>query len=212
MQSDLGREINGAKSWLYIGGFGLQVAEIAKVGTVLAATAFLSRKEVRATQFGWNWAFFRTLLVFVVIVAIPMVLVVAQNDTGTGLVFAALVPVMLFWSGLVPLPWMALLFGGPAVVSYLAIVNPWWAAIFVVGATVGMVVWTRTRWMGVLMFVGVGPCLCISTCCESNGLGGFYPRVTHQKTLTETMTDTQTRIYRYKLNLHHMVAFHEHAR
>ncbi|MAQ94204.1 hypothetical protein B1759_06400 [Rubrivirga sp. SAORIC476] len=151
-----GREINGAKSWLYIGGFGLQVAEIAKVGTVLAATAFLSRKEVRATQFGWNWAFFRTLLVFVVIVAIPMVLVVAQNDTGTGLVFAALVPVMLFWSGLVPLPWMALLFGGPAVVSYLAIVNPWWAAIFVVGATVGMVVWTRTRWMGVLMFVGVG--------------------------------------------------------
>ena len=27
-----GREINGAKSWLYIGGFGLQVAEIAKVG------------------------------------------------------------------------------------------------------------------------------------------------------------------------------------
>ena len=38
-----GREVNGAKSWLYIGPVGLQVAEIAKVGTVLAVTALLAR-------------------------------------------------------------------------------------------------------------------------------------------------------------------------
>jgi len=150
-----GREVNGAKSWLYIGPVGLQVAEIAKVGTVLAATAFLSRKEVRRAQFGWNWTFIRTLALFVTIIAIPMVLVVAQNDTGTGLVFAGLIPIMLFWSGLVPLPWMALV-GATAVACYLVIVNPAWAFIFVLAATLGMLVWTRSRLMAAFMALGVG--------------------------------------------------------
>ncbi len=151
-----GREVNGAKSWLYIGPIGLQVAELAKAGTVLAATAFLSRKEVRRVTFGWNWPFIRTLVLFGLIVGIPMLLVVAQNDTGTGLVFAGLIPVMLFWSGLVPLPWMALLFGGPAVAAYLVIVNPTWAAIFVAAAAGGMLLWTRSRLFATLMLVGVG--------------------------------------------------------
>ena len=150
-----GREVNGAKSWLYIGPFGLQVAEIAKVGTVLAVTAFLSRKEVRATTPGWDWAYFRALAVLVVLIAIPAVMVVMQNDTGTGLVFLALIPVMLFWSGLVPLPWMGLL-ASFAVAVYLVIVNPLYAAIFVVAATVGMLVWTRSRAMSALLFVTVG--------------------------------------------------------
>ncbi|MEM7789422.1 MAG: rod shape-determining protein RodA [Bacteroidota bacterium] len=88
-------------------------------------------------------------------IGVPAVMVVAQNDTGTGLVFMALIPVMLFWSGLVPLPWMAL--GGAAAVAvYLVIVNPLYAAIFVVVAAFGMVVWTRSRGMGLLMLVAVG--------------------------------------------------------
>ena len=151
-----GREVNGAKSWLYIGPVGLQVAEVAKVGTVLAATAFLSHKAVRSVRFGWNWRFFRALAGFLALILLPAVLVVLQNDTGTGLVFLSLVPVLLFWSGLVPLPWMALLFGAPALAAYLVIVNPLWATIFVAAATAGMLVWTRSRALSALMLVGVG--------------------------------------------------------
>ncbi|MEM0962306.1 MAG: FtsW/RodA/SpoVE family cell cycle protein [Bacteroidota bacterium] len=143
-----GREINGAKSWLYVGPIGLQVAEIAKVGTVLAVTAVLSKKEARRG----SWPH---LIAAAVLILIPAVLVVMQNDTGTGLVFLALIPVMMFWSGTVPLPWMALL-GSAAVAVYLVIVNPLWAAIFVVAATAGMVVWTRSKGMAALMLVGVG--------------------------------------------------------
>ena len=66
-----------------------------------------------------------------------------------NLVFLALIPVMMFWSGAVPLPWMAL--GGAAAVAvYLVIVNPFYAAIFVALATAGMLVWTRSRGMAVL--------------------------------------------------------------
>ena len=144
----LGREINGAKSWLYIGPVGLQVAEIAKVGTVLAVTALLSRKEARRGSIPH-------LFGAVLVILIPAVMVVMQNDTGTGLVFLALIPVMMFWSGAVPLPWMAL--GGAAAVAvYLVIVNPAYAAVFVALATAGMLVWTRSRGMAALMLVGVG--------------------------------------------------------
>ena len=143
-----GREVNGAKSWLYIGPVGLQVAEIAKVGTVLAVTALLARKEARRGSIPH-------LIGAVVLIVIPAVLVVMQNDTGTGLVFLSLIPVMMFWSGAVPLPWMALA-GAAAASVYLVIVNPAWAAVFVVAAAVGMVVWTRSKGMGALMLVGVG--------------------------------------------------------
>lgn len=150
-----GDVVNGAKSWLRFGGFSLQVAEIAKVGTVLAATAFLSRKEVRAAEFGWNFTYLRTIALLALVIGIPAVMVVAQNDTGTGLVFMALIPIMLFWSGLVPLPIMALL-GAAGAAVYLVIVNPLYAAIFVAVASVGMMVWTRSRGMGLLMLVAVG--------------------------------------------------------
>ncbi|WP_412062175.1 rod shape-determining protein RodA [Rubrivirga sp. IMCC45206] len=143
-----GREVNGAKSWLYIGPVGLQVAEIAKVGTVLAVTALLARKEARRGSIPH-------LIAGAVLIIIPTVLVVMQNDTGTGLVFLFLIPVMMFWSGAVPLPWMALA-GSAAAAVYLVIVNPAFAAIFVVAASVGMLLWTRSKAMSVLLLVGVG--------------------------------------------------------
>ena len=143
-----GREVNGAKSWLYIGPVGLQVAEIAKVGTVLALTALLSMKGARRG----SWLY---LLGAIVLVLIPTALVVLQNDTGTGLVFLALIPVMMFWSGIVPMAWMGLM-GACAVAVYLVIVNPLFAAIFVVGATVAMLLLTRSKGMSALTLVAVG--------------------------------------------------------
>ena len=143
-----GREVNGAKSWLYIGPVGLQVAEVAKVGTVLAVTALLSRKEARRGSVPY-------LVGAAVLILVPAVLVVMQNDTGTGLVFLSLIPVMLFWSGAIPLTWMALL-AAPALAVYLVIVNPAYAAVFVAAAAGGMVLWTRSRAMGALTVAVAG--------------------------------------------------------
>ena len=143
-----GDVVNGAKSWIRIGGFSLQVAEIAKVGTVLAVTALLSRKEARRGSVPY-------LVAAAVLILIPAVLVVMQNDTGTGLVFLSLIPVMLFWSGAIPLTWMALL-AAPALAVYLVIVNPAYAAVFVAAAAGGMVLWTRSRAMGALMVAVAG--------------------------------------------------------
>ena len=133
-----GREVNGAKSWVYIGSFGLQVSELAKVGTLLAVTRFLSKKEARRGE--WKY-----LLGAAALLLVPAALIVLQNDTGTALVFMALVPILLFWSGAVSLLTMALIIA-PAIAGYLVIVNPAWAGFFSLVFTAAMLVFSR-NWL-----------------------------------------------------------------
>lgn len=137
-----GREVNGAKSWLYIGPIGLQVSELAKVGTVLLVARFLSSNKAREGKPLY-------LLLAGVILLLPAALIVLQNDTGTALVFMALIPVFLFWSGTVPLAWLALLLA-PAVAGYLAIVDLTYAILFAALFTVGMLILARSKLMGAL--------------------------------------------------------------
>ncbi|MEP0545465.1 MAG: FtsW/RodA/SpoVE family cell cycle protein [Rhodothermales bacterium] len=137
-----GREVNGAKAWLYIGSFGLQVGEVAKVGTLLAVAKFMASPEARSGRL-------RYALVAVAILLIPAAIIVLQNDTGTALVFVAAIPVVLFWGG-VPLPLMALLVS-PVVAGYLAVVQnpdfPTYALIFALLFTAAMLVATRDKWL-----------------------------------------------------------------
>ncbi len=131
-----GREINGAKSWLYIGPVGLQVSELAKVGTVLAVAQLLSSRRPHARNV-------RYALMAVALIVLPALLIVLQNDMGTALVFFGLVPVMLYWSGL-PLHTLLLMIS-PAIAGYLSIVY-WPAALaFAVLFTVGMY-WHTREW------------------------------------------------------------------
>ena len=91
----------------------LQVSELAKVGTILAVAQLLSAKRARIDTV--RYAFLTAL-----IITLPGILIVLQNDMGTALVFFALVPIMLFWSGL-PLINLVLIVS-PAVAGYLSIV------------------------------------------------------------------------------------------
>ena len=85
-----GQEINGAKSWLRFGGFGLQSSEFMKITTILAAANFLtSRRNIATEQI-------RYALVSFLIIFVPTLLVIAQNDFGTAIIFLALIPVILF--------------------------------------------------------------------------------------------------------------------
>jgi rod shape determining protein RodA len=137
-----GRVVNGAKAWLYIGPFGLQVGEVAKVGTLLAVAKFMASPEARSGRL-------RYAFVAVAILLIPAVIIVLQNDTGTALVYLAAIPVVLFWGG-VPLPLMALMVS-PAVAGYLAVFQnpnfPAYALIFALLFTAAMLAMTRDKWM-----------------------------------------------------------------
>ena len=88
----IGSTVKGSKSWLGIGGLGGQPSEIAKIATILAFASYLSNNEVSITNM-------KHLMIALAIFAAPMVLVLAEPDLGTTIVFfAALVP-LLYWVG-----------------------------------------------------------------------------------------------------------------
>ena len=139
-----GREVNGAQSWIYLGPIGFQSSELAKVGTLLAVAQLLSSRHPNSSNV-------RYALAAVGLLMIPAVLIVLQNDTGTALVFVALVPIMLFWSGL-PLN-IVLLMVSPAVAGYLTIVY-WQAALAFAVLLTGGLYW-RTKDYRITALAGI---------------------------------------------------------
>jgi len=82
-----GATVNGAQAWYKIGGIQLQPAEFAKIGAVLGLSKYLGSYGVRLDSLrNYGIAF---LFLF-----IPMGIVLAQNDTGSALVFLSLILVL----------------------------------------------------------------------------------------------------------------------
>jgi rod shape determining protein RodA len=88
-----GREVNGAKSWFGIGGFGIQPSEFAKIGTAILMAAYLS--DAKVIQHSKH-----ILLSAIGIIALPSLLILAQPDVGTLLVFLGFL-LVLYREGLV---------------------------------------------------------------------------------------------------------------
>lgn len=82
-----GRVVNGARSWLGIGGIGIQPAEFTKVATVLMLARYLESAEFDSS--------FKKLLITGIIMIIPLALILAQPDFGSALVFVPAALVML---------------------------------------------------------------------------------------------------------------------
>jgi len=82
-----GTTIAGSKSWFQIGGFKIQPAEFAKFATALALASYLGklnrdmkRWQTQATAF--------------LIIGLPALLILAQYDTGSALVFGVFILVL----------------------------------------------------------------------------------------------------------------------
>jgi rod shape determining protein RodA len=89
----VGHTVAGSKSWLGVAkGFGGQPSEFAKVTTILALAAFLARTGISLSNP-------RHLVMAMGIVFLPMVLILAQPDLGTSVVFFLMLLPVLYWAG-----------------------------------------------------------------------------------------------------------------
>jgi rod shape determining protein RodA len=79
-----GKKVNGALSWYEIGGATLQPSEFVKFTTALAVAKYVSDLQTNIKD---NMDQFRAAL----IVAVPAILILLQNDAGSTLVFAGLI-------------------------------------------------------------------------------------------------------------------------
>ena len=83
-----GNEIKGARSWFSIAGiFSIQPSEIAKYGTALAVTKYISSFNVKLKDL-------KTKLTMGLLLFVPAILIIAQPDPGSALVYASFVLVM----------------------------------------------------------------------------------------------------------------------
>lgn len=82
-----GAEVKGSKSWFKIGSFALQPSEFGKFATALALAKYLSTMNIKMQDL-------KTKLIASVIIGIPAILILLQNDTGSTLVYASFVFVL----------------------------------------------------------------------------------------------------------------------
>ncbi len=78
----LGKEVNGAKAWFEFGSFRVQPAEFVKIATALAMARVMS-----AYTFSINRP--RDLLKVGMVICAPLMIIILQNDTGSGIVLCS---------------------------------------------------------------------------------------------------------------------------
>ena len=123
----------GAQSWINIAGFHVQPSEFAKVAAILLLAGVLSKYPVERPV---------DLIRPTAMIALPWLLVFVQPDLGSSLVFAAILLVMMVWSGM-PGAWVLLLVS-PLISAIVAGVWAWGLIAWI--PLMGWLAWTRLPW------------------------------------------------------------------
>ncbi len=83
-----GTTIAGSRSWIQIGGFSFQPSEFAKFGTALAVAHYLGNINT-------DFSKIKTQMITYAMVLLPVMLILAQGDAGSALVF--LIFILVFY-------------------------------------------------------------------------------------------------------------------
>ena len=143
----------GVTSFLQVGSFRFQPAEVAKIATILALARLMASRLTapgHRPQRPWQFA---DLLTPCALVGLPLALVLLQPDLGTAMAFVGILLAVLFWAE-VPMTYLFLLVspGIALIVSF----NTWLFSAYMV-ALIGLLYLRRSRlyafeYMAVLVF------------------------------------------------------------
>ena len=108
-----GREVNGAKRWIYLGSFSIQPSELAKIGVIIFYAGFLTQNKEKIKNL--KMGFIVPILYFI---PIGVILFFGQNHLSATIVMAALTVILMFLAGsriryffLVGIPLIAVVIG-----------------------------------------------------------------------------------------------------
>ncbi len=115
----IGREVNGARRWISLGFFNLQVSELAKIFMVIYISGYLVRRlsEVRTTWSG--------VIKPILPLSIYVGLLISQPDFGATVVLMCTVMGMVFLSGMRLIQFVSLLLVGILMAGLLAVTQPY---------------------------------------------------------------------------------------
>ena len=141
-----GTEIAGSKSWFQIGEFRLQPAEFAKFATTLALAHYLSALDFDSRKR-------KSQIIPLIILAIPALLILLQNDTGSAIVYAAL-SLVLYRQGM---PGSILLIGvAVAILAIMALLFNQYIVIIVIAVLLtGFIFFIRRTLKNILTVIAI---------------------------------------------------------
>ncbi|MEP7263969.1 MAG: rod shape-determining protein RodA [Bacteroidota bacterium] len=128
------RDVKGAVAWIDIGNFKLQPSEFAKFATNMALAKYLSTLNIRMEDL-------KTKIIAGAIVAIPAIIILMQNDTGSALVFGAFIFV-LYREGLTQNVLLFGFFAGVLFVLALMISN---VTLLIIVGSIGLLAYLLMR-------------------------------------------------------------------
>jgi rod shape determining protein RodA len=141
----IGKTVAGSTSWLGLWGFGGQPSEFAKITTVLALAAYLSRSSTDVESI-------RGILTTAGIIIAPAILVLAQPDTGTAIVFAGIFLPILYWGGATIFTIFAMV--APTIAAAAALFGTPWLLLALVGIFIILFFMKRDRFVSAVVFSG----------------------------------------------------------
>jgi len=141
-----GKEIAGSKSWFQIGEFRIQPAEFAKFATNLALAHYLSALDFDSRKR-------KSQIIPLIMLAIPALLILLQNDTGSAIVYASF-SLVLYRQGM---PGSILLVGvAVAILAIMALLFNQYIVITVIGILlIGFTFFIRRNWQNILKVIGI---------------------------------------------------------
>lgn len=89
----IGQVRNGARAWIEIGGFTVQPAEFAKLGLIIFLAAQIAKKGDKIRNFSHG------LMPLLIMIAVFIGVIIAQNDFGTAAILMGTAVVVLFSGG-----------------------------------------------------------------------------------------------------------------
>ncbi len=115
----VGKEVNGATRWIFIGGFSVQTSEFMKLFLVIFIAGYLVRRQLEVTH--TVWGFIKPMILLVLACA----LIMAQPDFGTTTVLLVTALGMLFLGGVPVWQFMILIMLAGLSLLSLVIVSPY---------------------------------------------------------------------------------------
>lgn len=166
-----GKVIAGSKSWIQIGGFALQPAEFAKFATNLALAHYLSRLDFDNKKR-------KSQIVPLIILALPALLILFQNDTGSALVYASLA-LVLYRQGM---PGGILLIGvGVAMLTIMVLLFDQYVVIIAVAIMLGIFTFfIRRNMRNIFAVIGIFVVTSLFALCVDYAFDNVLEQ--HQKT------------------------------
>ncbi|MFL0161017.1 rod shape-determining protein RodA [Aquirufa salirivi] len=128
----LGVTVNGSHSWFKFGSITIQPAEFAKTATALLLAKYINEPQVNLTKWKNQWF-------AAAIIGLPMILIIASNETGSALVFASFL-ILLYREGL-PGEYPGLFIASVTIFVSALLLSPWTilvTLIVIAGCIIGL--------------------------------------------------------------------------